>query len=116
MEGNLKSQSGQNIISGDAVRLQQIFWNVLKNAIKFTPKKGRVTIETRSGGHEYTVIISDTGIGMTTKELEEAFNSTAQTSHFFERFDLAFWHPATLQSRRLLCSRRHAVAEELDER
>ena len=34
------------MISADSVRLQQIFWNVLRNAVKFTPEQGKITIRT----------------------------------------------------------------------
>ncbi|HWA87029.1 MAG TPA: PAS domain S-box protein, partial [Opitutus sp.] len=43
----LKFVDGPALVLGDAVRLQQIFWNVLKNAVKFTPEGGAITIETR---------------------------------------------------------------------
>src|SRR5262249_30913580 len=37
--------ASQDLISGDTVRLQQIFWNILKNSIKFTPAKGTITVK-----------------------------------------------------------------------
>src|SRR5262249_17313858 len=50
---------------GDAVRVQQILWNLLRNAIKFTPQGGCVTIESRDHGDGQIVLaISDTGIGI----------------------------------------------------
>ncbi|MBU6410675.1 MAG: ATP-binding protein [Verrucomicrobia bacterium] len=49
---------------GDAVRLQQVFWNVLKNAVKFTSEKGSVTIKTACENDSISIKISDTGIGM----------------------------------------------------
>lgn len=76
-----KFDAFQSIISGDTVRLQQIFWNVLKNAMKFTPSGGAITIETHSSHQQYIVTISDTGIGMTPYELERAFNAFAQGDH-----------------------------------
>jgi signal transduction histidine kinase len=37
---------GRVTVIGDQVRLQQAFWNVFKNAVKFTPEKGGITIGT----------------------------------------------------------------------
>lgn len=71
----------QMIVSGDGVRLQQIFCNALKNAVKFTPAKGTVTVETHSTGAEFSVSISDTGIGMTPEELRQAFDLFTQGEH-----------------------------------
>src|SRR5205814_1403259 len=58
----------------DAVRLQQVFWNVLKNAVKFTPAHGFIRVETRAlpDTSEMTITITDTGIGMTPEELSRA--------------------------------------------
>lgn len=52
------------IVEGDPGRLQQAFWNVLANAVKFTPAQGRVTIRhaAREGMHD--VSIQDTGAGI----------------------------------------------------
>jgi len=72
------------IVCGDAVRLRQIFWNVLKNAVKFTPTGGKITVETRSLPGEMLVVkITDTGIGMEAKELERVFGAFAQGTHNF---------------------------------
>jgi len=76
-----KFDAFQNVVSGDPVRLQQVLWNVLKNAIKFTPPHGIITIETRSARDEYTVSISDTGIGMTERELDRVFTAFIQGDH-----------------------------------
>jgi len=71
----------QTIISGDNVRLQQIFSNVLKNAVKFTPMEGTITVETNSTGRELSISISDTGIGMTADELHHSFEIFTQGEH-----------------------------------
>ncbi|HEU6448616.1 MAG TPA: ATP-binding protein [Verrucomicrobiae bacterium] len=68
-------------ICGDAVRLQQIFWNVLKNAVKFTDVGGRVSIATHNEDHRMFIEISDTGIGMTAAERERVFDAFAQGEH-----------------------------------
>ncbi|HEX3625573.1 MAG TPA: PAS domain-containing sensor histidine kinase [Verrucomicrobiae bacterium] len=65
-------------IFGDAVRLQQVFSNVLRNAIKFTPAGGGVTIQAGMKDQEYKVTISDTGNGMTHEELAQAFEPFKQ--------------------------------------
>ena len=70
-------------IFGDAVRIQQIFWNILKNAVKFSHEGGRITVGTRSGGGQIAVSVSDTGIGMSEGERARAFLAFSQgTEHF----------------------------------
>jgi PAS domain S-box-containing protein len=72
------------VVRGDAVRLRQIFWNVLKNAVKFTPPGGTISVQTRLlGGEKLSVAIADTGIGMEPAELERVFGAFAQGTHHF---------------------------------
>ena len=67
----------------DAVRIQQIFWNVLKNAVKFTQKGGRITISTRSDHENRLAIIkiTDSGIGLTPDEINYVFSAFSQGDH-----------------------------------
>jgi PAS domain S-box-containing protein len=50
----------------DPGRLQQVFWNLIKNAVKFTPPEGRVMLRSSNGdaGRRLTIEVSDTGIGI----------------------------------------------------
>jgi CheY-like chemotaxis protein len=70
-------------LMGDSARLQQVFWNVLKNAVKFTPPGGNLTIKTRSNEEtsEVTIAFSDTGIGMEPHEVQRVFNAFSQGDH-----------------------------------
>ncbi len=70
-------------IRGDPARLQQIFWNVLKNAIKFTPRGGRITVTAQVDpvGTEWSLEVTDTGIGMAPAELTRIFDAFAQGDH-----------------------------------
>jgi signal transduction histidine kinase len=70
-------------VRGDPARLQQIFWNVLKNGIKFTPVGGRLTVNSRLDevGSEWSLEVIDTGIGMEPHELRNVFNAFAQGDH-----------------------------------
>ncbi len=52
------------LVEGDPRRLQQVFGNVLSNAVKFTPEGGRVTIRCHAEGHDVVTEIADTGIGI----------------------------------------------------
>jgi len=67
----------------DAVRLQQVLWNVLKNAVKFTPEEGEIHVTTRDAAEEGRVSIEvrDSGIGMTPAELARVFEAFAQGDH-----------------------------------
>jgi signal transduction histidine kinase len=63
----------------DRGRLRQIVWNILSNAIKFTPKDGEVSVRLHAVNGEVVIVVSDTGIGM-----DPAF-----LPHVFERFTQA---------------------------
>ncbi|MEO6738740.1 MAG: PAS domain S-box protein [Chthoniobacteraceae bacterium] len=66
--------------NGDGVRLQQVFWNVLKNAIKFTPHGGRITIRSWNEDGRLRVSTADTGLGITPEEMPRIFTAFAQGS------------------------------------
>lgn len=51
-------------IWADPVRIQQVFWNLLNNAVKFTPTGGRIAIRSSNEGGQFVLAISDTGIGI----------------------------------------------------
>ena len=52
------------LVPGDANRLQQIFWNLFSNAVKFTPPGGRVRVEVERVEPQARVSVSDSGIGI----------------------------------------------------
>jgi PAS domain S-box-containing protein len=73
-----------NCIKADAVRVQQIFWNVLKNAVKFTPPGGAITVRTRNPADKegmLAVEITDTGIGIEPGILGKVFDAFIQEEH-----------------------------------
>src|SRR5690349_8647660 len=51
-------------ISGDADRLQQIVWNLLTNAVKFTPKSGKIQVTVKRIDSHVEVVVNDSGIGI----------------------------------------------------
>lgn len=70
------------VIHADEVRLQQVFWNILKNGIKFTPEGGTITVETGLNGKGGIFVrISDTGIGITRDEMARIFHPFTQGDH-----------------------------------
>jgi signal transduction histidine kinase/CheY-like chemotaxis protein len=58
----------------DASRLQQVVWNLLSNALKFTPAGGQVTIKLESGGNYAQIQVSDTGRGISPEFLPYIFD------------------------------------------
>ena len=63
-------------VSGDPTRLQQIVWNLASNAVKFTPKGGKVEIRLARVNSHIELAVSDTGVGISPEFLP----------HVFERF------------------------------
>jgi CheY-like chemotaxis protein len=63
--------------------LQQIFWNILKNAVKFTPASGNITVTSRVDAkkEELAISVSDSGIGMNADELSRVFGAFSQGDH-----------------------------------
>jgi signal transduction histidine kinase len=73
---------GSHIARVDAARLTQVFWNLLKNAIKFTPVGGRVFVRSRheneSGRTWLVVEVEDTGMGIAPDMLPRIFGAFEQ--------------------------------------
>ena len=65
-------------VSGDANRLQQIFWNLLTNAVKFTPKGGRVQILLERVNSHLEVSVIDSGEGIGPEFLPHVFDRFRQ--------------------------------------
>jgi CheY-like chemotaxis protein len=69
---------GEDRVVGDPDRLQQIIWNLISNAIKFTPVRGRVSVELSRADGDFEITVTDTGRGMAPDFLEQAFDRFRQ--------------------------------------
>ncbi len=80
---SLQFKAEKYIVLGDAIRLRQIFWNILNNAVKFTPLGGQINITTHScaDSHTLNVDVVDTGIGLSPEEIERVFSAFSQGDH-----------------------------------
>jgi signal transduction histidine kinase len=65
-------------VQGSPVRLQQIAWNLIDNAIKFTPAGGRVVVSVSRRREDVELMVCDSGIGLARKDLERIFEPFAQ--------------------------------------
>jgi CheY-like chemotaxis protein len=65
-------------VSGDPDRLQQVCWNLLSKAVKFTPKGGRIQVRLERVNSHLEIIVSDTGIGIKEEFLPIVFDRFRQ--------------------------------------
>jgi CheY-like chemotaxis protein/two-component sensor histidine kinase len=71
--------AGRVQMEADPARLQQIFWNLIKNAVKFTPEGGRLTIRTSNDADgNFRIEVADTGVGIDAESLPKIFKAFEQ--------------------------------------
>jgi len=58
----------------DSDRMQQVFWNVLSNAVKFTPRGGRIVSRVETDNEHVRVSVTDTGVGLTADARQRVFD------------------------------------------
>ena len=66
------------MVNGDASRLQQVVWNLLTNAIKFTPKGGQVQVLLQRVNSHIELSVADTGVGIPASFIDQVFDRFSQ--------------------------------------
>ena len=75
----LELTANEHHIAGDAARINQVFWNLLKNAIKFTPAAGQITVRTANPAPGQLILtVSDNGVGIDRQTLPFVFRAFEQ--------------------------------------
>lgn len=74
---HMEIPSGSLYIRGDPLRLSQVLWNIMNNAIKFTPDGGDITISMEETPTRIRICVQDTGIGIDKKDLDRVFEPFA---------------------------------------
>jgi len=72
-------------VRGDADRLQQVVWNLLSNAVRFTPQGGRIEVSLRDVDNEAEIRVTDTGIGLPPDFVPHAFDRFRQADSSMTR-------------------------------
>jgi signal transduction histidine kinase/CheY-like chemotaxis protein len=72
-------------VAGDPARLQQVVWNLLANAIKFTPKGGKVEVRLERVNSHVEIIVADNGIGIGPEFLPHVFDRFRQLDNSIKR-------------------------------
>jgi signal transduction histidine kinase len=79
LEVNFGLRAVHTYVEGDPARLQQVFWNLIKNSVKFTPEGGRISIETLNPAPDkIEVRVTDTGIGIESETIGKIFDAFEQ--------------------------------------
>lgn len=83
---SLEAKLGSRLnVEGDGKRLTQVLYNLLENALKFTPAGGHVWVETAAGGKDAVVRIRDTGVGIAPRDMARLFQPFSQVHDPLER-------------------------------
>jgi two-component system CheB/CheR fusion protein len=74
------SKLGEDIgmVRADPERIQQVIWNLISNAVKFTPAGGRIDVDMTRNGGEVTITVQDSGIGIRPEFLPFVFERFRQ--------------------------------------
>ena len=75
---SLSFKARKHHIWADPIRIQQVFWNLINNAVKFTPARGKIEIATANDGNELVLEVRDNGIGIDSKQQESLFKPFEQ--------------------------------------
>lgn len=93
LQVELDCAAQHRFVRGDRARLQQMLWNLIKNAAKFTPEYGRIVLRTRdvapkdggAGKPRIRIEVEDSGIGIEPDQLGRLFNAFEQGGHWTTR-------------------------------
>jgi len=86
LRAHLNLRANAHLVAADTAKFQQIIWNLLKNAVKFTPEDGEITISSSNPSSEGLMIsVRDTGIGMDAEIMRRIFDPFEQGNRSFER-------------------------------
>ena len=72
-------------VAGDSGRLQQVFWNLLSNALKFTPEGGRIEVRLRHADSHVEASVTDSGEGIPSDFLPHVFDRFSQADSSITR-------------------------------
>jgi PAS domain S-box-containing protein len=75
---NISLDGGAGVIMGDSDRVQQLVWNLVANAIKFTPRGGRVGVKLNRVDTDVQITVTDTGAGIKPEFLPHVFDRFRQ--------------------------------------
>jgi CheY-like chemotaxis protein len=74
----LALEARRPFVDGDQARMQQVLWNILRNAIKFTPAAGRIVVRSSNLDGEFILAFTDSGIGIAAEALPRIFSPFEQ--------------------------------------
>lgn len=83
----MPGDDGVGLISGDPDRLQQIVWNLISNAVKFTPAGGTIGVSLKEAGPHVEITVRDSGIGISEEFLPHVFERFRQADSSAVRSD-----------------------------
>ena len=71
---SLTAPQGPLTVSADSLRMEQVFTNLLANALKFTPRGGRIDVAAEERGADILVTVADSGVGIPAEHLDRVFD------------------------------------------